>query len=132
MWQTTPHMIEGHYILGLGESHSQRIEMLYKEGLISQSLYNFYPNDYHNQYINWLIKHGIIGLILTTLLIFSPLFFTQGSSEFQKKYIKGIVILFATAALTDVSLHQGQTIFIFCLLAYSSKKEINLNPRHSP
>jgi O-antigen ligase len=125
MWQTTPHMIKGNYILGLGNSHSDRIETLYKEGLISKSLYQFFPKDYHNQYINWLIKHGVIGFILTTLLIFLPLFFSRGLSDFQKKYIRGIVVLFATASLTDVSLHQGQTIFIFCLLAYShsSKNE---------
>lgn len=119
MWKSTPYMIQGSYVLGLGDNHSQRIDELYKQGLISQTLYDFHPNDYHNQYLNWLIKHGIIGLILTSLLIFSPLYFAKHGSAFQKKYIKGIVILFATASLTDVSLHQGQTIFMFCFLAYS-------------
>ena len=120
MWALTPDMVKGNLMLGLGNGHSKRLDELHQKGLMSPELYRFHPKDYHNQYLNWLIKHGLIGLILTTCLILFPLFQTKGMPPLQAKITKGMVILFATASLFDVSLHQAQTIFMFCMLSYLS------------
>lgn len=126
MWKVSPILIEQSPILGLGDSHIKRIDELYHDGRISRCLYSFQPPHYHNQYIDKLVKNGVIGLVLFLLLLFTPLWLCQ--KDHYTKYITiSLCTLLAIASLTDVPFNHGQTLFIFmvyvCLLHFKPSKQ---------
>ncbi len=128
MWKLGPHMLNNNVLLGAGDSHSQRFEALYKQGLVSEKLYRFQPAHYHNQYLDRLIKNGIIGLTMLLLVFLVPLAQTRNQPSSKRYMITGLVVLYAIAALTDVPFNHGQTLFMYMLLicglfAYPSETE---------
>ncbi|MFA0520707.1 O-antigen ligase family protein, partial [Vibrio sp. 10N.222.55.E8] len=63
MWKSARYSFVKSPIYGLGDSHREVLIELNKEGLVDDSLVKFSPNHYHNQFIDKLVKTGIIGLI---------------------------------------------------------------------
>ncbi len=116
MWKLAPDMIKDNYILGLGNKHALRFSELYKQDLISKALFSFQPAHYHNQYLDKLIKTGIVGLFLLLALLALPLAQSKKLVTERKYQLIGISSLFAIAALTDVPFNHGQTLFTYLLL----------------
>ncbi|MGF1789123.1 O-antigen ligase family protein [Photobacterium profundum] len=116
MWKLAPDMLRDNYILGLGNKHALRFSELYKQGIISKALFSFQPAHYHNQYLDKLIKTGIIGLFLLLALLALPLAQSKKLVTERKYQLIGISSLFAIAALTDVPFNHGQTLFTYLLL----------------
>ena len=116
MWKTTPNMIKGHYIIGSGDGYINRFDELYKEGLITKTLYNFQPAHFHNQYVDKLIKNGIIGLALLLALIIIPFWLANRKNDFYCNSVNGIIIVFAIAALTDVPFYYGHPLMMYLIL----------------
>lgn len=84
-------------------------------------MYNLQPAHYHNQYIDKLVKNGVVGLVLFLSLLLTPLWLC--SKEHYAKYITiSLCTLLAIASLTDVPFNHGQTLFIYmtyiCILNY--------------
>lgn len=126
LWKASTILIENHPIIGLGDQHSREFDELYKEGRISQCLYNLQPAHYHNQYIDKLVKNGVIGLVLFLSLLLTPLWLC--SKEHYTKYITiSLCTLLAIASLTDVPFNHGPTLFIYmtyiCILNYKSSQK---------
>ncbi len=99
-----------------------------KEGRISQCLYKLKPAHITaNQYIDKLVKNGVIGLALFLLLLLAPLWLYH--KDHYTKYITiSLCALLAIASLTDVPFfNHGQTLFIFmvyvCLLHFKPSKQ---------
>lgn len=116
MWQTTPDMIKGHYLIGSGDGYINRFDELYNEGLISKTLHDFRPAHFHNQYIDKLIKNGIIGLVLLLLLILIPLIASLKKNNIFSDSVCGIVIIYAISALTDVPFYYGHPLMMYLIL----------------
>ncbi|MDX1302643.1 O-antigen ligase family protein [Photobacterium sp.] len=130
MWQLSPYLLSNDWLLGTGDSQSDKFQSLYKKELVSETLYRFKPAHYHNQYLDRLIKNGVIGLALMLLILVVPLTQLNKQPSSKRYKIIGLVVLFAIAALTDVPLNHGQTLFMYLLLVcglatYSSKAEEN-------
>ncbi|MGO1191253.1 O-antigen ligase family protein [Vibrio casei] len=118
MWSIAPQLISEQPIVGLGKTHINKINELYKEGEISKALYNFQPPHYHNQFIEALVKKGIIGLALLLLLILMPSLIIKKSdlNYTSKIMIWGISILFLLSSLTDVPLRNGSSLLVYFFL----------------
>lgn len=113
MWFSAPMLIEHHELLGQGNQYLASLDKLYQQGRISQSLYEAQPPHFHNQYVDYIVKKGIIGLILLLCLLILPLRLLKNASTLQRYITISLVSLFAVASLTDVPFNHGQTIFMY-------------------
>ena len=113
MWQSAPMIIEHHELLGQGDQYIQVLDRLFHQGRISQVLYTYQPAHFHNQFIDYIVKKGIIGLILLLCLFILPLRLLKNASLLQRYITITLVSLFAVASLTDVPFNHGQTIFMY-------------------
>ncbi|MCD9502680.1 O-antigen ligase family protein [Photobacterium phosphoreum] len=113
MWFSAPMLIEHHELLGQGNQYLTSLDNLYHQGRISQSLYDAQPPHFHNQYVDYVVKKGIVGLILLLFLLILPLRLLKNTSTLQRYITISLVSLFAVASLTDVPLNHGQTIFMY-------------------
>lgn len=113
MWQAASILVEDNPILGLGDSHLQKIDELYKQKRISKCLYDNQPPHYHNQYLDRFVKNGAIGAILLIALLLLPLSKLKQKTITQQYFLLGIISVFAVASLTDVPLNHGQTLFMY-------------------
>ncbi|MCD9552601.1 O-antigen ligase family protein [Photobacterium carnosum] len=113
MWQSAPMLIEHHELLGQGNQYLTSLDNLYHQGRISKSLYEAQPPHFHNQYVDYMVKKGIVGLILLLCLLILPLRLLKNASTLQRYITISLVSLFAVASLTDVPLNHGQTIFMY-------------------
>lgn len=117
LWALAPKFIEGHSILGSGNSHKDIFNALAQKGEVSTKLKRFAPAHYHNQYLDRLIKSGAIGLILLLLMLTYPLFFTQPGVNRQIAIV--VVAIYALAGITDVPFNHGSTLFMYLLLIFT-------------
>ncbi|WP_181316964.1 O-antigen ligase family protein [Photobacterium phosphoreum] len=113
MWQSAPMIIEHHELLGQGNQYLQVLDKLYEQKRISNYLYINQPPHFHNQYVDYVVKKGIVGLILLLFLLILPLRLLKNTSTLQRYITISLVSLFAVASLTDVPLNHGQTIFMY-------------------
>lgn len=113
MWQSAPMLIEHHELLGQGNQYLTSLDNLYHQGHISKSLYEAQPPHFHNQYVDYMVKKGIVGLILLLCLLILPLRLLKNASTLQRYITISLVSLFAVASFTDVPLNHGQTIFMY-------------------
>ena len=129
MWQLTPQLIEGHLILGQGGNHYKRFNSLYKQGEVSNGLKHLNPAHYHNQYIDRLVKSGVIGLFLLIALLITPLLSLSKKPLITRYTLNSLVSLYAIAALTDVPFNHAQTLllylFMICILQATSQNKEN-------
>lgn len=130
MWQSAPMIIEHHELLGQGDQYIQVLDKLFHQGRISQVLYTYQPAHFHNQFIDYIVKKGIIGLILLLCLFILPLRLLKSASPLQRYITISLVSLFAVASLTDVPFNHGQTIFMYlfwlgCFTTTSNNEHVN-------
>ncbi|MCW8329588.1 O-antigen ligase family protein [Photobacterium sp. SDRW27] len=116
MWRAGVLITKSAPILGVGDRHSEIIKELHNKNLVHKSLITFKVRHYHNQYIDKLVKNGILGLIIFLIVLFSPLWFSYRSNSKEKFIITCMVVLFAIAALTDVPLSQSSTAPLFLFM----------------
>ena len=121
MWQLTPQLIDGHVIIGQGSNHYIRFNNLYKQGDVSTGLKHLNPAHYHNQYIDKIVKGGLIGLFLLTALFVMPLLSLSARPRAIRYMLSSLVLLYAIAGLTDVPFNHPQPTlfytFIICILS---------------
>ncbi|PSU91034.1 ligase [Photobacterium kishitanii] len=130
MWQSAPMIIEHHELLGQGNQYLKVLDKLYNQKRISNYLYINQPPHFHNQYVDYVVKKGIIGLILLIFLLVLPLCPLKNTSTLQRYIAISLVSLFAVASLTDVPLNHGQTIFIYifwlgCFTSTSNNEHVD-------
>jgi O-antigen ligase len=115
LWDSAPILIKNNILLGVGNNIKNEIDYLYKENKISQSLYNLQPTHLHNQYLDKIVKNGILGLILFISLLLFPIVVSKETNTLYKQLSLGVVIIFSISSLTDVPFNHGQTLFIYLL-----------------
>lgn len=119
MWTLAPKLIEKNPILGSGNGHKDIFNALNAQGYISSELMEFSPAHYHNQYIDRLIKGGVIGLVLLLAIFTYPV--VVATSGINQQISIGIVSIYAIASLTDVPFNHGPSFFMYLLLIFSLK-----------
>lgn len=116
MWKLTPQLIEGHLIMGQGSNHHKIFNSLYKQGEVSNGLKKLNPAHYHNQYIDKLVKGGVIALFLLITLLVTPLVSISKKPQITRYVLSSLVLLYAIAGLTDVPFNHAQTLLLYLLL----------------
>jgi O-antigen ligase len=115
LWKSAPMLIGDHFLLGVGNNIRNEIDKLYIKNKISQPLYDLQPAHLHNQYLDKIVKNGILGFILFILLLLIPIVASKETNTLYKQLSLGVVIIFSISSLTDVPFNHGQTLFIYLL-----------------
>ncbi|MFA0194128.1 O-antigen ligase family protein [Vibrio artabrorum] len=118
MWKSARYSFVKSPIYGLGDSHREVLIELNKEGLVDDSLVKFSPNHYHNQFIDKLVKTGIIGLISMLTLLLTPLIVAYKNKKESKSLIFYLTLLMAISCLTDVPINHPVVLMPFLLINY--------------
>ncbi|EKO3374495.1 O-antigen ligase family protein [Vibrio fluvialis] len=115
MWQAAVKLAEGNWLLGLGNEHFEKLELLYKQRKISKTLYDYHPPHYHNQFIDSVVKSGLIGLVFLLLLLMLPLYLIRNTNKSTKNIVTSVVALYVVMGLTDAPFYNGQTFILYVL-----------------
>ncbi|EKO3932964.1 O-antigen ligase family protein [Vibrio fluvialis] len=115
MWQAAVKLADGNWLLGLGNKHFEKLELLYKQRKISKTLYDYHPPHYHNQFIDSVVKSGLIGLVFLLLLLMLPLYLVRKTNKNTKNIVTSVVVLYVVMGLTDAPFYNGQTFILYVL-----------------
>ena len=128
MWQAAILLAHESPLIGLGDDHRKYKQALADKGIISQEI--VHRNHYHNQYLNELIKYGIIGLMLLLLCIVIPFYYLiKNNNEYTWPGLL-IIIIFVIASLTDVPFQHGQPLTFYLLVMYITLYKITPTVGH--
>jgi O-antigen ligase len=116
MWEAALIMSKKSPIIGLGDAHIAYKEALAKENIISPTIVPF--THYHNQFLNALVKYGIIGLLLLLFSIYLPIYYFFTVERRYKWPAILVVLIFMVASLTDVPFQHAQPLTFYFIVMY--------------
>lgn len=114
LWKSSVYLIFENPILGLGNKEQLHREQLASKGIIEKEVVQW--EHYHNQYIDTLIKQGIVGFILLLLLLFYPLTLIKELNILPTSIVLGVLSIFGVASLTDIPISHTQPLIMFIAL----------------
>ncbi|EOG7599198.1 O-antigen ligase family protein [Vibrio cholerae] len=116
MWEIALIIYKENFWFGISNHHHTILENLVNTGKISNDFIKFKVHHFHNQFIDTLVRFGVIGLILFTTFIFLPIYVAIKGSYIHKEIIIGISFLYIISGLTDVPLNHSPTILMYILM----------------
>ncbi|MFM2606170.1 O-antigen ligase family protein [Vibrio chagasii] len=115
MWMLVPELIKQKPILGHGQEQREILRSKLKRGEISHQLFYFASAHYHNQFLDKMVKSGVIGLTLVIGLLIYPLMIVKKLPSLDTYIVIGLVSLFFIAGLTDVPFNHPQPLMLYLL-----------------
>lgn len=115
MWMLAPELIKQKPILGHGQEQRDILKDKLEHGEISRSLYHYASAHFHNQFLDKMVKSGVIGTMLVIGLLLYPLMMVRKSPPSDAYIIIGLVSLFFIAGLTDVPFNHPQPLMLYLL-----------------
>lgn len=115
-------------LFGHGEAHEKSLEKLHEEGAIRDSLRQFDPTHYHNQFLDYLVKKGIIGLALFVGLLVAAAQLVVSRSESRpsaRGAALGVLTLSAGASMTDVPFHHPPVVYVVVFMVMMLSAEVD-------
>lgn len=105
-------------IYGLGDSHADELKALNQAGKVSEAVARYSPTHYHNQYIDKLVKTGILGFSLLLVIQVIPCIISFSRKAKARVLIYTLTMLVALACLTDTPMSQPFSLLPILLLIY--------------
>ncbi|WP_210455409.1 O-antigen ligase family protein [Vibrio crassostreae] len=115
MWMLSPELIKQKPILGHGQEQREILKDKLEHGELSRPLYHYASAHFHNQFLDKMVKSGVIGLILLIALLLYPLIIVEKLSSLDTYIVIGLVSLFFIAGLTDVPFNHPQPLMLYLL-----------------
>lgn len=114
MWRAGLAMIPNGPILGLGDNHYQLLEYLHRQGKVSDALFSYMPTHYHNQFLDLVIKKGVVGFSLFLILLVFPVYFEiKHGFRIAGVFIFSLLVVVCVAGLTDVPFHHPSVVYLY-------------------
>jgi O-antigen ligase len=113
MWMLAPEFIKQKPILGHGEEQREILKGKLKNGEMSKNLFHDVSAHYHNQFLDKMVKYGVVGLTLLMALLLYPLMRVKKLPSLDTYIVIGLVSLFFIAGLTDVPFNHPQTMMLY-------------------
>ncbi|MEZ8791585.1 O-antigen ligase family protein [Vibrio splendidus] len=107
-------------IYGLGDSHKEKLQELYREGKVSKSIAKYSPTHYHNQYIDKLVKNGAIGFLLLLAIQLIPCVIASKKKLPSRHLTYSLTTLVVLAGLTDTPMSQPFALIPILIITYLS------------
>lgn len=122
LWSASYHSIFEHPLFGLGDNYENEFYSYRKQGLITERLFKAtkVQSHYHNQYIDRLVKHGFLGVLMLALLVLYPafFFFSFGYLSLYSVAFLGVALHLSFAGLTDVPFNHSYIVYMYFLLVF--------------
>ncbi|MGI9887671.1 O-antigen ligase family protein [Vibrio chagasii] len=115
MWMLAPELIKQKPILGHGQEQREILKYKLEHGEISRPLYHYASAHFHNQFLDKMLKSGVIGLTLVIGLLIYPLMIVKKLPSLDTYIVIGLVSLFFIAGLTDVPFNHPQPLMLYLL-----------------
>jgi len=114
MWASSVGIWSESPIFGVGNSHKEILSRMHDEGEISDELIDFAPSHYHNQYLDILIKKGVVGLVLflmTIVVLCQVVMYTK--HEVVRFGVGSAILLYLLSGLSDVPFRHPSSLYLF-------------------
>ncbi len=108
LWKAASITALNHPVIGSGDLYHQDLKKLADEGYVSKQTAEY--THYHNQYLDKLVKSGVLGLVLLFCVILIPLTITSGT---YRQMTIGLVLIYAIASLTDIPFSHGISLLMY-------------------
>ncbi|MGF1853478.1 O-antigen ligase family protein [Vibrio satsumensis] len=115
LWGIAPQIIKQKPLLGHGNEIPKLLQDKLKNNEISNRTFRLASHHYHNQFINKMVKSGLVGLMLVIGLLFYPLIMIKKLPLIDAYIVIGLVSLFFIAGLTDVPFNHPQPLMLYLL-----------------
>ncbi|KPL93027.1 O-antigen ligase family protein [Vibrio sp. L5-1] len=115
LWQLTPDLFKQKPLLGHGQNNEKILKDKLNENIISKTIYVNASSHYHNQFLDKMVKSGIIGLAFVISILIYPLTRLKHLQDYEKFIVIGSTCLFFIAGLTDVPLNHPQPLMLYLL-----------------
>jgi O-antigen ligase len=115
-WKSVLKVVKNNFLFGIGSdggiSQLQKYRYKYSEAFI-------YRHNAHNQYLEFLLRYGIVGLCLYLYILF---LLVKKSILSEDKNFKWFLLVFILSSITESYLQRqiGITFFIFYAVLYST------------
>lgn len=118
MWERGLSYIEEHPIMGMGtNNYISQTEQDKQNGLITVGTVVHIQAHFHNQYIDTLIRTGVIGLIILLAWILLPAWLLHKNKNYQlRNWALSCVIIILIAGITDVPFHHTHIVYLYSML----------------
>jgi O-antigen ligase len=115
LWLTAVELIVQEPIIGHGKGYRDALESLYLADSMEERLYLFNANHFHNQYIDTIVKKGLVGGAALLLLLGAgvQMAYRSPRATWQRYSGLAVILVYGGSALTDVPLIHAHTIFLF-------------------
>ncbi|CAK1798874.1 O-antigen ligase family protein [Vibrio crassostreae] len=121
-WKAAQQLYTLSPIYGLGDSHADELKTLNQQGKVSDSVARYSPTHYHNQYIDKLVKTGILGFILLIIIQLIPCIVSFREKSKARILIYTLTMLITLACLTDTPMSQPFSLLPILILFYLFSK----------
>lgn len=118
LWMAAAKITSENPILGGGDGHQLLLKNLLLKGEVTKAAASF--SHYHNQYLDRLVKGGIIGFTLLLSVFIYP--FVSTSTGINRQIAIAVIVVYAVAGITDVPLNHGAPLFMYLLLMFTLKE----------
>lgn len=122
LWIAADDLVVQKPIIGHGDNYREALKELYLANNLAESLYLFNALHFHNQFVDTVVKKGILGGVALLLLFGAAVRMALITPRENWQWYGGlsIVLVYAGASLTDVPLLHAHTIFLFFGLCFFS------------
>lgn len=121
-WRAAVEISKENIILGSGEQHRAQFQNLENMGILSKEAINYAPRHYHNQYLDNLVKRGLLGLIFLLATLAIPVIQAYrylGAKSWRFWTVSSIAFLYFFASLTDVPFNHPPVIFTYYMIIFA-------------
>lgn len=117
-WERGRSYIYQHPIMGTGTSnYHEKIAQDKQNGFISPSAVEITHAHFHNQYIDTLVRTGILGMLILLAWALFPVWLLHKNHCYQlRNWALAIAIIILIAGLTDVPFHHTHIVYLYSML----------------
>ncbi|MEZ8516033.1 O-antigen ligase family protein [Vibrio cyclitrophicus] len=121
-WQAAQQLYALSPICGLGDSHIDELQALHQQGKVSDAVAKYSPTHYHNQYIDKLVKTGVLGFMLLITIQLIPCIISFRKKSKARILTYTLTMLITLACLTDTPMSQPFSLLPILVLFYLFSK----------
>ena len=133
IWSDSTLLIKQHPLLGVGHNYKSINTERLEKNEISQLSYHFSNNHQHNQFLEFIVKQGLIGLLIILGCILLPiaLLIKEAKNTIIRDISLSLSLVLLMNFITEVPFNwinftYGYLIIILCLFFINYKNELSL------
>lgn len=118
MWERGISYIKQHPIIGMSTNgYLSQAKLDENDDLISTNAIVYIKAHFHNQYIDTLVRTGLIGLFILLAWMLVPVWLLHNNKNYQlRNWVLACFIIMLIAGITDVPFHHTHIVYLYSML----------------